>query len=148
MIEYLAQIQFWHWWVLAVLLITLEILAPSTVLLWPGVSAAIVGIILLFADTMGWETQFLIFAVLSVASLLGWRAYARTLPVLDGQPGLNRRGQQYVGRTFILADPIVGGRGKLNIDDTIWSIVGENLDAGTEIKVTAIDGNSLKVERS
>jgi inner membrane protein len=148
MIEYLAQIEFWHWWVLAVLLVTLEILAPSTVLLWPGISAAIVGIILLFADTLGWETQFLIFAVLSVVSLLGWRAYAKTLPVQDGQPGLNRRGQQYVGRSFTLTEPIVNGRGKLNIDDTIWSITGENLDAGTKIKVTGIDGNALNIEKT
>lgn len=148
MIDYLAQIEFWHWWVLAVLLVTLEILAPSTVLLWPGISAAIVGIILLFADTLGWETQFLIFAVLSVVSLLGWRAYAKTQPVHDGQPGLNRRGQHYVGRTFVLTEPIVNGRGKLNIDDTIWSVAGEDLDAGTEIKVTGIDGNALNIEKT
>ncbi len=148
MIEYLGHIEFWHWWVLAVALITLEILAPSTVLLWPGVSAAIVGIILLIADTMGWEFQFIIFAVLSVASLLGWRAYARNRPVLDGLPGLNRRGQRYVGRSFTLADPIVNGRGKLNIDDTIWSVTGENFAAGTEVKVVEIDGNALKVEKA
>ena len=70
MMEYLAQIEFWHWWVLAVALVTLEMLAPSTVLLWPGISAAIVGIILLIAPSLDWEFQVLIFAVLSVGALM------------------------------------------------------------------------------
>ena len=55
MIELLDRIEFWHWWVLAALLIAIEVLAPSAVFLWPGVAAAIVGLVLLAASDIGWQ---------------------------------------------------------------------------------------------
>ena len=35
----LDSIEFWHWWVLAALLIAVEVFAPTTVFLWTGISA-------------------------------------------------------------------------------------------------------------
>ena len=40
MAEFLDTIEFWHWWVLAALLVVIEVFAPSTVFLWPGVAAS------------------------------------------------------------------------------------------------------------
>ena len=52
----------------------------------------------------------------------------------------------YVGRSFTLKEPIVDGRGKLAIEDTVWEIEGPDLAAGTRVKVTAVSGMSLIVE--
>ncbi|HEX9770190.1 MAG TPA: NfeD family protein, partial [Kiloniellales bacterium] len=105
-----------------------------------------VGLILLVFGGLGWEPQFLIFAVFTVVSAVGWRAYLRRHPTESDRPALNRRGEQYVGRTFTLEEAIVNGQGKIHVDDSTWKIEGDDLPAGTRIRVTGVDGTVLKVE--
>ncbi len=146
--EFLNQLEFWHWWVLAAVLIVLEVLAPSTVLLWPGIAAAIVGVVLLISPDVGWQAQVLVFAVLSVVSLGVWMGLLRSRFVDSAETKLNRRGVEYIGRESVLAEPIVNGTGRLNIDDTTWRVAGEDLDAGSRVRVVEMDGAVLKVERA
>ncbi|MCK4710234.1 MAG: NfeD family protein, partial [Gammaproteobacteria bacterium] len=61
-------------------------------------------------------------------------------------PTLNRRGEQYVGRTFTLDEPIVNGMGKIRVDDSTWKISGNDCDSGSKVKVTGIEGTIFKVE--
>lgn len=146
--EFLNQLEFWHWWVLAAVLIALEVLAPSTVLLWPGIAAAIVGVVLLISPDIGWQAQVLLFAVLSVVSLGLWLGVLRSRFVDSTESKLNRRGAEYIGREYVLTEPIVAGAGSLNIDDTKWRVAGEDLDAGIRVRVVEMDGAVLKVERA
>ncbi len=149
LIEYLEQAEFWQWWIAAVLLLVIEAFVPGAFFLWMGVAAGIVGLVLLIFPDMSWEFQFLIFAVLTVASAIAWKAYQRRHPVETDQPMLNKRGQQYVGRTFTLKEAIVNGQGKIRVDDTTWKIEGEeDLPAGTKIRVTGVDGTILKVDNA
>ncbi|MCG8360824.1 MAG: NfeD family protein [Kiloniellales bacterium] len=144
----LEQIEFWHWWVAAILFIVIEVFAPGAIFLWMGVAAGVVGAALLAVPATGWEIQFLVFAVLSVGSVIGWRAYQRRHPVETDHPTLNLRGQQYVGRQFTLVEPIVNGTGVLNVDDTRWKVRGEDLPAGSQVTVTGVEGTVLTVERA
>ena len=144
--EYLEQAEFWHWWIAAILLLVIETFAPGAVFLWLGIAAGMVGLVLLIFSGLGWEYQFLIFAVCTVGSAVGWRAYVRRHPTETDQPTLNRRGEQYVGRTFTLAEAIVNGKGKITVDDSTWKIEGDDLPAGTKIQVTGVEGTVLKVE--
>ncbi len=141
-----SHIDHWHWWILAVALLVLEAFAPGTFFMWMGISAGVVGLLVLIAPGMGWEYQVFAFAVLSVASIVAWRLYFRKHPVQTDQPTLNRRGEQYVGRTFTLAEPIENGSGKIRVDDTTWKIRGDDCDTGSKVKVTGVDGVILKVE--
>jgi hypothetical protein len=139
-------VDFWHWWVFAVVLIVIEIIAPGTAyFLWMGVAAGVVGVVLMLAPNLTWEWQLLIFAVCSVASIVLWRVYARKNPPRTDEPHLNRRGEQYIGRTFTLAEPIVNGLGKLRVDDTTWRIEGTDLPTGTRVRVTGVNGTILRV---
>jgi len=138
---------YWHWWIFGVLLIVLEIFAPSAFFLWMGISAGIVGLILLIAPDLGWEYQFMIFAIFSIVSIALWKRYAKQNPTVTDHPTLNRRGEQYVGRHFTLEEPIVNGMGKIKVDDSIWKISGGDCDAGTTVKVTGIDGTIFRVEK-
>ncbi len=144
--ELLASIEFWHWWVAAVALIIVEALAPGAVFLWLGVSAGVVGAILLAAPELSWEYQVLIFAVLSVGSVIGWRAYHKGHPTETDLPTLNRRGEQYVGRVITLDDAIVNRVGKVRLDDTSWKVEGEDLPAGAKVSVTGVEGTVLQIE--
>ena len=144
----MAQIDFWHWWILAALLLALEVFAPTTLFLWTGVSAAIVGAIVFFAEETSWQAQFVLFALLSVASVFAWRLYARLHATVGEETMLNRRGAQYVGRLFILEGPIISGVGRLRVDDTNWKIEGDDCESGARIRVTQLDGAVLKVEKA
>ena len=142
----LAGIEFWHWWVAAIGLIIVEALAPGAIFLWLGVSAGVVGAILLAAPELSWEYQVLIFAVLSVGSVIGWRAYHKSHPTETDLPTLNRRGEQYIGRLLTLDDPIVNRVGKVRLDDTNWKVAGDDLPAGARVKVVGVDGVVLLIE--
>ncbi len=140
------EIEFWHWWIAAIVLIVVEVFAPGTVALWMGVSAAVVGLLLLAVPGLSWQTQFLVFAILSVATVIGWRTYQLRYPTVSDQPTLNRRGEQYIGRVFTLDEAIVNGTGKIHVDDTMWKVVGADLAEGTQVRVTGVEGTLLTVE--
>ena len=144
--EWLEQIEFWHWWVLAAVLMAVEVFAPTTLFLWMGISAGAVGLLVLVANDIGWEIQILLFAVISVVSVVAWRQYARLHPASSDDPLLNRRAEQCVGRLFSLEEPIVNGRGRVKVDGVFWKIEGDDLEAGNRVKVVGTDGVILKVE--
>ncbi len=146
MAELFSHIDHWHWWILATALLVLEVFAPGAFFMWMGISAVVVGALVMLAPELGWEYQIFAFAVLSVASIVVWRHYFRKHPLQTDQPALNRRGEQYVGRTFTLAEPIDNGSGKIRVDDTTWKIIGEDCDSGSRVRVVGVDGVLLKVE--
>jgi len=142
-----SSLTHWHWWVLAIALIVLEVFAPGAVFIWMGAAAAVVGVILLVAPDMGWEYQFMVFSILSVVSIATWKVYQRKHPTETDRPTLNRRGEQYVGRIFTLDVPIVNGLGKIRVDDSTWKIEGADCPVGTQVKVTGVEGTVLMVEK-
>ena len=144
--DWLHEIDFWHWWVLGVILILLEVLSPGVFFLWMGIAAGIVGGILLLYPEFRWEYQILAFALFSVATVSLWRAYLRRHPTRSDQPLLNRRGEQYVGRVFTLQEPVVNGEGKIMVDDSTWKINGADCPSGTRVRVTGADGVVLMVK--
>ena len=142
----LEQLDYWHWWIIGIILIILELFAPGAFFLWMGIAAGLVGLILVLAPEMTWQYQFIVFAVVSVVSIVVWRNYLKKHPTETDRPTLNMRGEQYVGRTFTLAEPVVNGIGKIKVDDTMWKIEGADCKSGTKVKVTRTDGAVLKVE--
>ena len=143
----IGQIDAWHWWVLGIALVVLEIFSPAAFFLWMGVAAGLVGFILLVVPDLSWEYQLLAFAFFSVASIFLSRRYLDLYPIKTDQPKLNRRGEQNVGRTFTLSEPIINGFGKIMVDDTTWKIEGDDCDVGSKITVVGVDGVVLRVEK-
>lgn len=137
----------WSWFVLGLVLLGLEIVAPGSIFLWFGLAALVVGAVALVADP-GWQVMITLFLVLSITSLLIGRRLMVNLSSESGDPGLNRRGSRYVGRKFTLEKPLSDGAGNLSIDDTVWRITGPDLPAGTKVRVEAVDGARLVVSAS
>lgn len=135
-----AELGPWNWMVLGFVLLSLEILVPGVFLLWIGLAALIVGAVSLMiwgAAFWIWELQVVVFLVLSlVCAFVGKKIMGRNGDASD-QPLLNRRGDQLVGRTATLTEPITDGRGRIKIGDTLWRVSGPDLPAGTKVRVTA-----------
>jgi len=142
----LETLVYWNWWILGVGLIILEVFAPGAIFLWMGIAAGIVGFILMLLPDISWQVQFVIFGILSVVSIVFWHYYLKKNPTQTDQPTLNKRGHQYIGRTFTLEDAIVNNVGKIKVDDSTWKVEGENCEVGSQIKVVNVDGVVLVVE--
>ena len=137
---------FWHWWILGLALIIAETVLPGTYFLWMGVSAVVLGVLAWLFPTMGWEIQLMLFALLSLASIVVWRMWQRRHPVESDQPMLNRRAEQYIGRVFVLEAAIENGFGRVRVADSLWRVKGPDAPVGSRVRVTAADGIILVVE--
>ncbi len=146
MVSILEQLVFWHWWILAIVMVILEVMAPGVIFLWLGLGAAATGALLLAAPGVEWQMQLVVFGCLSVVSGLAGRRWIKRNPVETDQPFLNQRGSQYIGHTYTLDRPIENGSGKLRVGDSDWKINGADCPAGGRIKVIGVEGASLVVE--
>ncbi len=140
-------IVFWNWWVLALVLLVVELLAPGFFFLWMAAAAFVTGGLLLLIPAIGIDLQVLIFSVLSVAAITAWKLYGKKHPIATDHPLLNKRGDQYIGRVFSLYKPIENGEGKIKVDDSIWKVHGVDCDITTKVKVIAVRGTVFDVER-
>jgi membrane protein implicated in regulation of membrane protease activity len=136
----------WHWFGFAVIFIMFElIVGASFFLLWTGISAALIGVTLVLYPSLPWEFQFILFSCISFACIIFWHIHLKHIATKGGEPKLNRRSAQFVGRVVTLSEPIVNGRGKIHIEDSFWRIEGPDLPAGTLVKVIDTDGVILRV---
>lgn len=143
----IAELGPWSWWILGLLLLGLEILAPGTIFLWFGISALAVGALALMVD-LSWQANLILFLTLSFVSLFIGRRLMLRMSSKGEETNLNKRGNRYIGRVFMLDEPIQQGAGRLSIDDTIWRINGPDLPSGTKVEVMSVEGVRLTVKEA
>jgi inner membrane protein len=144
-IPLLDPVEYWHWWALGGALAIVEAFVPGFVFLWLGSAAGLVGCVLWLWPRLGLDVQVLLFAGLSVASVLGWRRWQKARPGPSDQPNLNRRGAQYLGRQSVLVAAIRNGRGRIQLGDASWAVTGPDLPVGATVEVIGADGVVLQV---
>ena len=140
------KIVFWYWWALAAVLLVFEMLLPGVVFLFLAIGAAAAGFVLLVVSDLSLELQLVLFAVVAVASAVGLRPTLRRMQNQTAATNLNARGQAWVGKTFVLDQPILAGRGRVTLGDGSWIVTGPDMVAGAKVRVAAVDGTELKVE--
>ncbi len=140
----LSALVYWHWLILAGLLLIIEVLSFTTVLLWAGTAALLTALLAYVLPSASWQLQALYFAVCTLI-LLGltrrWVSGNKTQ-----ETTLNRRADKLVGQSFTLSEAIVNGAGYVNVHDTLWQVSGPDLAAGASIRVLSVDDNVLRVE--
>lgn len=153
--DLMANLGGWNWIIFALLLLSLEVVLPGVHFLWFGLAAFLVGILAISLDAAGpgyaaafpWQFELITFALVSMATVFFIRRYASDSgggPT--DAPSLNVRANQYVGRTTVVAVPIVGGRGKVKIGDSLWQAEGPDLAEGAKVRITGVNGALLVVE--
>ena len=142
--ELFSHVVHWTWWIIAVVLIILEVSAPGTFFLWMGVSAGVVGVGLLFVPDLAWELQLTLFSTLSIITILLSRRYLQKNK--GDHSKLSQRGKRYIGRTVTVAEVITNGIGKVQIEDTLWRARGVDTAVGEQVKIVAIEGATFEVE--
>jgi len=134
------------WAAFALLLFAAETLAPGAFMLWLGFAAVVVFLGVLLVPGIPVLAQAAAFVVLSFISIQVYRTWFRSNERQSDQPALNRRTAALVGRVVTLERPIVDGRGRVQIADAYWDVVGPDLPAGAPVRIVGGDAMSLQVE--
>lgn len=146
MIEFAQSVTWWHWWIAAAVLAVLETFLPGAIAIWFAAAAVIVGAVQLVVP-MPWQLQLVLFGALGLAAIFSWRRLRpQDYKAKEDPQHLNRRGAQYVGQVFPLVEAIRDGQGKVGVGDTVWLVRGPDAPVGARVRVTGVDGATLKVE--
>jgi inner membrane protein len=140
-----VHLSLWHWFGLAIFLLILELLSGSGFLLWVAGAAVCTGIYVAISPTVLWTVQGAIFSGLALVVCLLWKLYWQRVSNVPEGRHLNQRAEQYLGQTYFLSEPILGGRGKIVIQGTPWQVIGDDLPLGSQVEIIATEGVLLKV---
>ena len=154
MLEWLnANIAYWHWIVFGLILSLSEILVYSFVLLWFGLSAIVVGILLwIFPFSM--TMQLFIWVSLSLFNVFGWFKWISPQIKNKSLSGMAR--ETMIGQigTVIEYNAVQSERGKLRFPAPIlgndeWQFIcSDEIEVGSRVIVLEFSGNSLIVSKT
>jgi membrane protein implicated in regulation of membrane protease activity len=146
------QLLWWHWMVLGIVLVLLELAVPSFFLVWFGVGAVIVGIAIVAFPALSFAWQILLWMVCSVVFVVLWFKIFRpgvhktragmAKGAAIGEIGLvTREIRPHEKGEVRFQKPLLG--------DDVWeSIADEEIKAGERVRVLDVEGNILKVGRA
>lgn len=134
------------WLIAAVLLAGAELIVPGVFLIFLGIAAGIVAAATFVLPDLPVAAQLGAFAMWSTVAVLIGRRWYVDYPVDTDDPLLNDRARRLVGETVTVADPIVGGRGRVRIGDGAWPAAGPDAPAGARMRITAVIGGIVSVE--
>lgn len=146
--EYLQQLEPWHWLTIGLLLLGLETLGVGGFLIGAAVAAILMAATLWFLPGMSWQLQLSVFAVEAlVLSVVYWNFFKEFNQRTDSHK-LNDRASQLIGKQMTLEIEMPAGHGRVQIGDTFWKVeCSESLRVGDLIEVTSSDGMLLYIEK-
>ena len=145
------QFEWWHWVVAGVILILAELAVPAFVLVWFGLGALIVAL-LVAVMSIGVTAQLAAWLATSLLLVFLWFKVFRpeshktrigmSEPAMIGEVGLLVRDVAPFDKGEVrFQKPLLG-------TDTWPCIADEEIMAGTRVKVVAVEGSLLKVGRT
>lgn len=143
--DLLLSFTHWHWFVGALLFGMLEMLLPGVIFLWMGLSAILMGFVVLMLPDLALEYQLIGFAVLSIMTAIIARTYVGKKADTSDHPVLSERSKSFVGQIYLLQEDSINKVGKVKIGDTVWRVdLQEDAKANAAILITEADGLVLK----
>ena len=148
MLEFLTDsLLWWHWIILGILLITVEIFIGTFFMLGLGVSAIIVGGMAFFYPVT-LEIELIIWILFSLLSIAIWFKYLRDKSVENsGQSNYSLKTKGTI------EEPISAyGRGKVRFDrpvlgNTIWHATAkQDISLTSRVRIVEVKGQLIEVE--
>lgn len=138
----------WAWIIAGAVLAGLEILVPGVFLIWIGLGAVTVGLVLSLLPDLTPAWQALIFAVSMLCSLgLGFWIQRNSGRTREARV-LNREVEQMVGQRYVAITSFTAGRGRIKVQDSSYAAVGEHaINAGDLVEVVALSDGRPRVVR-
>ena len=143
--EWLVEINAYHWFALGLILFAAEALGAAGFLLGAAAGAITLGLLTLALPGLAPAAQLALYAVVSMTATYLYLKVFRD--VQDEHPDeLNQRAASLIGHEFELTDPLPDGESRIQIGDTFWKVRCEtSLAPGTRVRVIGADAMSLEV---
>ena len=141
---------YYHWFIAALVLSLIEILTPGFVILWFGVSAAIVGILdLLGLHNTVW--QIVIWIILSLLMVVMSRTFFKTIFVKSPGENYHSNVDVLIGKEAYVTEEInnVKGQGRIKVEGQDWAARSEDnsiISAGETVEITRYEGIKMFVK--
>ena len=147
MLELLTQnLLWWHWIVLGLLLITMEMFTGTFMMLGLGLAAIFVGVIdVIFPLSL--EAKLLLWIILSILSIIIWFKYMKDKSIETS--GQSNDSLETLG--IVEEEIIINGRGMVRFDSpilgsSVWNATAkENLDKNSRVKIIEVKGQLIEV---
>lgn len=143
--------EWWHWIVLGLCLSIAELAIPAFFIIWFGIGAIGVGLLLLISPALSVATQLIVWAVVSSILVGVWFRYLRprTMTVI-GTSAANVIGE--IG--ILVSDLSPNSRGQVRfqkpvLGSDLWDCYADaNIKAGERVRIVTVEGSFIKVEAS
>ncbi len=131
-----------YWLILGLLLVIIELFLWSIFLLWFGVSAITMSIVVYLYPQLSLGIQLVAFILLSAATSF---AAIRFFPVRTVDDEISRKAKDHIGKecTVISTDNDVI---KVRLGESLWFAEGFDMSVGQKVRVTGTDDSTLIVE--
>lgn len=145
------QLEWWHWAVTGIILILSELAVPAFVLVWFGLGALVVTVVVALG-TIGVTAQLATWLVVSVLLVFLWFKVFRPDRY---KTRIGMSAPAMIGEIGLLTEPVAPfKRGEVRFQkpllgtDTWPCIADEDIAVSTRVKVIAVEGSLLKVGRT
>ncbi len=143
--------EWWHWIVLGLCLSIAELAVPAFFIIWFGIGAIGVGLLLLISPDLSVATQLIVWAVVSSILVGIWFRYLRPRTMTAvGTSAANVTGE--IG--ILVCDLCQNSRGQVRfqkpvLGSDLWECYADaNIKAGERVRIVAVEGSFIKVEAS
>ncbi len=121
-----------------------RLIFPDDFFLWFGIAAGITGLLLLLDASLSWYWQLFLLVIITFLAPIIFRfiksIFGSADHVLTVYPGKN-----HIGKRITLEKAIENGKGEHVLQGESWTLKGDNLPAGTRVKIVAVKKNILYV---
>lgn len=145
-------IAWWHWVVLGLVLVLLELAIPAFFVVWFGLGALVVGLVVAVSPGLPFPGQIVLWIVASIAFVVLWFKVFK-VQVHRTHVGLSEG--QFAGEVGLATRPIMPfQKGQVRfqkpiLGSDVWeAIASEEIAVGERIKVLDVEGNILRVAKN
>ncbi|ENO85618.1 NfeD family protein [Thauera linaloolentis] len=145
-------IEWWHWEIVGVGLVLLELAIPAFFVIWFGFGALLVGLLLLAAPELSLAAQVAAWAFASVAMAVLWfRVFKRS----QHKTLIGTAAGEVIGEVGLLVSAVAPfQRGKVRFQRPVlgaeeWACMAESaIAAGERVRVVSVEGSFVKVAKA
>ena len=146
------ELQWWHWAVAGLVLILTELAIPAFVLIWFGLGALLVAVILAMFPSIGLTAQLFAWLIVSLILVAAWFKFFKPgfHKTEVGTSHANTAGE--IGLLTRDVAPFEKGEVRFQkplLGSDVWPcIADEALASGSRVKVLSVEGSILKVGKA
>jgi membrane protein implicated in regulation of membrane protease activity len=146
------QIEWWYWIVAGVALLLCELAIPVFVLVWFGLSAVIVGILLAILPSVSLTAQLSLWLIFSLILVVYW---FRVFRPTQHKTRVGMADGNLIGEVGLLTHPVAPfQKGEVRfqkplLGSEVWTCISEEeIAVGERVRIVKVEGSLLKITRA